>query len=1772
MSIKDNNLEFQLYDWLEAHTTNDNDDNSDEDLPGEFIINSFGRCADGRSVYAKITGYTPYFYLLLPKVLQNKQRSYLEEVTKKIDTFLKGKDNKKVYYKFKPTLKEVQLVQLKNAEGFTNNKEMYFIRLVFNNADGMKKYTYFFENNDISIYSVYELSKPTKFKLYEANLPPMLRCFHIREISGCSWVGTSDYDIIEEDKESYCDIEIHVDWRQLSPIKKDMNAPLRICSFDIECNSIDGEFPQAERPGDAVIQIGCTYTKLGESTPYRQYIACLKETSPLDGIIVESFETEQELMLAFLNEINTNDCDIITGYNTFVFDEKYMYDRCKLILNIEVEMSYMSKLKNHKCKFKDDVQKTKAFGDNILRLWLTPGRVHIDLMKDIKKTFTLPCHKLDYIASKFIRGEISSYKSLENDRFELSCKAVNDINIGDYIHLEVIHGFVSDEVGEKYLVLDVNMAEKKIIVEGDDMLSNELDTAKLGGAIFWSQAKDDIGPQDIFRLQKGSADDRAIVAKYCVKDCKLVNILINKLEVVTKNLEMANVCYVPLSFIFIRGQGIKSFSLCLKEYRKQKYVFPVIKLDKMYRCLDCNNEYLKKWACTSCGSKSREEIEDESSTYEGAIVFDPVPMVEYESLATKDYMSLYPASIMHKNMSHETIVEDPSYDNLPGVKYYNANFKESDGSIQYRRFAQIDDKLGVIPTILSNLLKERKAIKKLMGKETDPFKYRILDAKQLAVKITANSLYGQLGAPTSAVCKRDIAACTTSTGREMLILAKRYDEEFLSNIMNGFRHLYNTNQSYKVERLYDLELKDRNNHEIIGDIKKYITEDLKNITFQPVIRYGDSVIGSTPLLLKNRNSHTIYIKTIQELVNSDEYSLMIRDRFCFDDKESAELNDIYTWTERGWTKIKRVIRHKLARDKKLYRITTNSGSVVVTDDHSLLNMKGVMVSPKDIKVGDDLLHSFPDYINIDKKENIYHMEKHFSNDLEAMEYYLQGRLNCFKYNIDYVDNKIVIKTKLHNNIIVDNKIISIVEHTNDENYVYDLTTDNHHFQAGVGSMIVHNTDSIFSCYRFRENTVQVHHTTALKIWKNVIGFAKVLISPFFGSKERTIFNNIFDTHYNDNMISDLKLPSPPVAPPIPSHHAIILPIEDRIKQFITEYMQESYIPWLWTLTELVEKNYHKEMFDIKLIQWAEHQLGKIRLLAQNFTENRRNYIMVPIMKYLENIFSGEYIMPSGNIIQEFTKKFMIGDDCFPIASEIKLEEKQITSRITTLMERTIKEKWVYSGESKELTKIVNKYLIQVIDNIPDNVDVVRHDIVKYIMDNKTMDLIKLSELVIKNLLADTSYDLVFNPENLDMYTQDFIENYIKNNGKKALEEIIENFLIKEFNINFNLDKENYYNTVITFINNNMRRLDMSTMDEEKYIYYWLQPRWDFDSNGKKEYMMDIVEAGNSITDQRTLEYGMKMGQISGELIKSRLPFPHDCEYEKTFWPFAILTKKRYVGNKYEFDPKKYKLDFMGIVLKRRDNAAIVKVICDGIINYLINKRSPQGAKDYLRNCLDKMFNGEYDIKYFLQSRTLKLKESYKDWTKIAHVYLANKIAKRDPGNVPQSGDRIEFAVIKVPLPAPGVKLLQGDIIETPMYIKQNKLEIDYLFYLTNQIMKPALQFLELVDKNAINIFNEYIGKYSAPKIKKERVVKEKPIKEVKIPKLKLIKEPKPIKVKPVKEKKIPKALKLLIDMKENNITKSMSKKELSLEIKKLMDTISESIEEKKEYDYSEIFV
>jgi DNA polymerase elongation subunit (family B) len=214
--------------------------------------------------------------------------------------------------------------------------------------------------------------------------------------------------------------------------------------------------------------------------------------------------------------------------------------------------------------------------------------------------------------------------------------------------------------------------------------------------------------------------------------------------------------------------------------------------------------------------------------------------------------------------------------------------------------------------------------------------------------------------------------------------------------------------------------------------------------------------------------------------------------------------------------------------------------------------------------------------------------------------------------------------------------------------------------------------------------------------------------------------------------------------------------------------------------------------------------------------------------------------------------------------------------------------------------------------------------------------------------------------------------------------------------------------------------------------------------------------GEPIRGEKALEITIELAQQAGELASKFLKGPHDLEYEKTFMPFCLLSKKRYVGMLYETDPKKGKRKEMGIVLKRRDNAPIVKDIYGGIIDILMKEQDIGKAMQFLKACLRDIVDEKYPMDKLIITKSLR--SGYKNPQQISHKVLADRMTQRDPGNKPSSGDRIPYVYIH----NPSKTALQGDKIETPTFIIENKLKIDYSFYITNQIMKPVQQVFALV--------------------------------------------------------------------------------------------------------------
>ena len=126
-----------------------------------------------------------------------------------------------------------------------------------------------------------------------------------------------------------------------------------------------------------------------------------------------------------------------------------------------------------------------------------------------------------------------------------------------------------------------------------------------------------------------------------------------------------------------------------------------------------------------------------------------------------------------------------------------------------------------------------------------------------------------------------------------------------------------------------------------------------------------------------------------------------------------------------------------------------------------------------------------------------------------------------------------------------------------------------------------------------------------------------------------------------------------------------------------------------------------------------------------------------------------------------------------------------------------------------------------------------------------------------------------------------------------------------------------------------------------------------------------------MTGKSALQKSIEIAIEASNEFKNTLKKPHDLEYEKTLWPFVILSKKKYVGNLYEFYVNKYKQKSKGIVLKRRDNANIVKLIYGGIIDILLSTHNIQEAIEFLTRSLKDLIEGKYKLDDLIRTQELR---------------------------------------------------------------------------------------------------------------------------------------------------------------------------------------------------------
>ena len=838
-------IKLQITDWYIPEGDKSKPRKNYDEEQDLYTMLIYGTDENNITYSVNVIDYEPYFFVKAPETWDDYSDKKYESKVNELNFILLNEKyesqwNGKKYQKkiisnhFKQHFKNLSVVKKKEFWGFTNERIFNYIKVSVKSLALFNQLKYYFSSK-----------KNDGFILYESNIDPFIRYIHELDIKPCGWISIEDYQV--SDNETRCNHNITTNYKNVKSLDINRIAPLLIASFDIECTSSHGDFPLPKKDYKKVAQDLTNVARNGyeiDKSYLVYWLQCIitKDVNIDDNLIInriylkknikfedipKMIEKEAENIIKLLNKVSEID---ILDYDD---DDDYDNDKNKLTVG-EIN------------KLEDDINKLLTsslpplFGDEIIQIGTTVHKYGCDdiIYKNIISLNT--CDKIedcDVIECKTEKEVIMEWKKMLAELnpdvligynifgFDMSYLwdrtielGINDtfaMGLGRQITKKCIlkeQTLSSSALGDntlKYFDMDGIVIIDLLKVMQKDF---KLDSYKLDNvaSIYIGDKKDDLKPRELFEKYRGNSADRCVIAKYCVQDCALVNRLLHKLKILENNIGMGNVCLVPLNFLFRRGQGIKVFSLITKQCMDKGLVIPVIN--------GYDNAYL------------------DTDGYEGAVVLDPNEgMYLNDPIVVFDYGSLYPSSMIARDLSHDRYVLNDKYIiDDPNIEYIDVSYDLYEGKgdkkkkcgVKICKFAKIKDKdgkqkRGIIAEILIMLLNERKNTRKKIEYQTittkdksyygyitekenyynilnidteettivnkndvldikdtfSNFEKDVFDSLQSAYKITANSLYGQIGARTSPIYLKEIAACTTATGREMIMIAKDYVEK-----------------------------------------------------------------------------------------------------------------------------------------------------------------------------------------------------------------------------------------------------------------------------------------------------------------------------------------------------------------------------------------------------------------------------------------------------------------------------------------------------------------------------------------------------------------------------------------------------------------------------------------------------------------------------------------------------------------------------------------------------------------------------------------------------------------------------------------------------------------------------------------------------------------------------------------------------------------------------------------------------------------------------------
>jgi DNA polymerase delta subunit 1 len=207
---------------------------------------------------------------------------------------------------------------------------------------------------------------------------------------------------------------------------------------------------------------------------------------------------------------------------------------------------------------------------------------------------------------------------------------------------------------------------------------------------------------------------------------------------------------------------------------------------------------------------------------------------------------------------------------------------------------------------------------------------------------------------------------------------------------------------------------------------------------------------------------------------------------------------------------------------------------------------------------------------------------------------------------------------------------------------------------------------------------------------------------------------------------------------------------------------------------------------------------------------------------------------------------------------------------------------------------------------------------------------------------------------------------------------------------------------------------------------------------------------------------MDLARDAARFISEAFIKPIKLEFEKVYFPYLLISKKRYAGLLWTKPTQFDKIDCKGIESVRRDNCRLVKELIEDSLQQILVKRDVNSAITHIKDAVRDLRQNKVDLSLLVISKTIS-KDSYK--AKQPHTELALRLKKRDPATAPGIGDRVPYVIVRGTSGAPVYERS-----EDPLYVLEHNVPVDTTYYLDQQLKKPLKRLFKAILPDTNTLF------------------------------------------------------------------------------------------------------